>query len=1432
MNPTDVRERLRSSLDYLEQLERLTLRPMSVVPVEHYCSWAEEWQDMPGVSFASEARRPPTSGEAAGSTRTAEAWLRLACPLPGKDAARERALYDRLLALQQAMEDSSAHTPLELIWGSGILLWHHPSGQRIATPLVTQSVDVRLDRETLSLEVLPRSRPPGLELGALVAVRHPDLASIEAAWRAEPRWTAGAFSPHEREALGRFLAGCAQAFGPETGLWTGDGTHSRSLPPPTATPLLVESWVLFARRRTPTPLIEDIDRLREEIDRGTPIPPGAAALVSEPGTVVAAPAESAEGQVFFPKPFNDEQLSIVRKLADAPGVVVQGPPGTGKTHTIANVICHTLAAGGRVLVTARGEAPLAVLRDHLPASLRPLAVALLTDEHEGSLQFQRAIQTIATAIARIDPAELERSIGALDARAAALTDRLNSTDAAIDRAARGQFRPVAHHGEALAPAGLAAWVVAEAARHGWFVDRLSASFSAPAIDEATIERIRAIRRALGPDLVASSVDETGHPDTDSTVRDWPDAAAMGRLHADLVRARAIEQTMAAEGTPILAADTPLALPRLGDLATLGTSVLAAHQALIALGPTGERLLAQAHADAEGCLAQLEPLVAETLAIEQSRGAFVVRPVSAPPESIEVAFAAAVARGAATGQPLGVLGFVRGALRAALAQVRVAGGVPTGAADWSHVGQWLELEARQRAVLARWRALLVEDKLAGHGPETFAHAVDVARRLSGLRTLVAEQEPAQLRLTRELFGAGLAHELIGHGIEALQRLQQVVDRNLERARALTGLDLLAGLIARVAGGAGPLAREARDFLSGTVGLAGQTHASVVDRWAGLAARLRAQAAHAPLRGELARLCATVAEAGAPRWAEALQREPVTGHADALTPADWPVAWQWRQASEYLALLEAGTALERLQAQRSELAHELEQVRADVVEQRVWLRLHGNAPPAVTAALQGCLSAIQHLSQATGARAVRLRAEARSAMRAAHPAVPCWIMPHWRVSETLPAQLGAFDLVIIDEASQSDIAALPSLLRGKRMIIVGDDQQVSPEARDVDETQITRLHERYLQGLPFASQMAPERSIYDLARVAFSHRTVMLREHFRCVRPVIAFARRAFYGPDLLPLRVPRPSERLEPALLDWPLSDGRMKGDVNEAEAHAIVDAVTALIADPAMAGRSIGVVSLHGPAQARRILAILRERHSAQTLASHAFVAGEARGLQGKERDIVFLSMVTDREWTGEVSTLADAQAFNVAASRARDRMVLVRSLGPGITGSPALAPHDWRARLIAHMANPFPEAPPPPQSLREACRSPSVRSLFDRLVRAGHRVLPAVPAGADAIDLVIEGEGDRRLAVMVDGDGGQDLESWRRALSHQRVLERAGWTVWRMFAANLLLHPATLPADLVRQLEAHGISPVADARTPAPSAGKPGRAPLQGTLSMPSHRA
>lgn len=57
------------------------------------------------------------------------------------------------------------------------------------------------------------------------------------------------------------------------------------------------------------------------------------------------------------------------------------------------------------------------------------------------------------------------------------------------------------------------------------------------------------------------------------------------------------------------------------------------------------------------------------------------------------------------------------------------------------------------------------------------------------------------------------------------------------------------------------------------------------------------------------------------------------------------------------------------------------------------------------------------------------------------IPCWVMTSSQISDFLPAEC-LFDLVIIDESSQSDITVLPGMLRGKQWLVVGDSKQVSP------------------------------------------------------------------------------------------------------------------------------------------------------------------------------------------------------------------------------------------------------------------------------------------------------------------------------------------------------------------------------------------------------
>jgi superfamily I DNA and/or RNA helicase len=113
-------------------------------------------------------------------------------------------------------------------------------------------------------------------------------------------------------------------------------------------------------------------------------------------------------------------------------------------------------------------------------------------------------------------------------------------------------------------------------------------------------------------------------------------------------------------------------------------------------------------------------------------------------------------------------------------------------------------------------------------------------------------------------------------------------------------------------------------------------------------------------------------------------------------------------------------------------------------------------------------------------------------------------------------------------------------------------VSPSAVGVAEEKIKELRSRFLTNQSHASEMTSDKSIYDLARVVFAGNSVMLKEHFRCVPAIIEFSNREFYDADIRPLRIPNASERLDPPLIDVFVRGGIRNGDINAAEAKAIV----------------------------------------------------------------------------------------------------------------------------------------------------------------------------------------------------------------------------------------------------------------------------------------
>jgi very-short-patch-repair endonuclease len=1351
-------------------------------------------------------------------TRVWEAWAIIERP-----RRLTIALYAELFSTKHQLQSEETAKPIEFVWGIGITSWLldvqgevHP----FEYPLLTQQIEIALDAKTMTIELRPRATDTRFEADAFVACHIAGAADVDR--KARERLAEGRdrpVTPFDHDSYADVLTSAATNLH-SAGRYASTLTNREDVPAPSPQLIVSNAWVIFVRPRTNNYLIDDLHRLTEELEAGCEIPDGPAALVTaasdQPvrfetvnfrGLSSRGELNQAVQELYFPLPYNQEQVTIVHQLEQAEGVTVQGPPGTGKTHTIANIICHYLATGRRVLVTSRGEPALEVLQEKIPEEVRPLTVALLTSDREGLRQFQAAIEAIQHRVSQLDPdltrQQIQTALIALE-RAHATLD---SVDRRIDELAVAQLAAIEVDGQALRAQQLAEIVVSGRKLYAWFDDTVSlAPEHAPPLTDLEADRLRELRRRLHQDLLYAQA----HLPSASSL---PTPEEVAQLHEVLVTISQLDDEVQRGSLLPLKGTTPDVLQAARQLLS---QVDEAHAWLARLDELDEawphELRRKCRSSSFGSERQaLEALFSELDLLATGRAEALKCPVEFPPEAVDhEKLRAAIARASETGKPFGALSFNSSDVKRHLARVKVAGRSPESAQDWARVNRHLELLELAAAFSVRWNQLVADLSL----PPLRVDAVEL-RRTEQLGTaartahhLAANIDRALLNQAHKVFAEVPVAQLLGDAAQ-LRELRQQLTRHLTRVELSQAGTRLAAWRAQLTLCSGPVCDELRLFLDNELGQPELRIEQVTERYAALLAELRRVEALTGYFVAIEADARRIEQAGAPRLAERLRSIPTPAKGDdPVLPSTWRRAWTWARIRRYLDSIEAREECLALAARRRELETGLARLYRDVVGKAAWLATKKTATPKVLQALAGYATAIRRIGQGTGPNATRYRRDARASMLDAAAAVPCWIMSHAKVSESMPAEIGAFDLVIVDEASQSNLWALPAILRGAKILVVGDDKQVSPDGGFIASEHILSLRQRFLDDQPYQAEMTPEKSLYDLAARVFSAHSVMLREHFRCAPPIIAYSNRVFYKGGIQPLRIPAASERLDPPLVDIYVEDGkRDQADCNEREAEVIADEIAAILQDERYAGRSIGVVSLLGMEQAKRIDESVRRRCDVAELLRRRFRCGDARTFQGNERDVMFLSLVSDPSACKALSGLMFEQRFNVAASRARDRMYLVRSVE-----AEQLSDKDLRLSLLAHfnqvVTDQFVDGPalrggPSVELLIDRCESNFERQVYAELISRGYRVLPQVKTGAYRLDMVVEGVGDTRLAIECDGDEFHGPERWAADMARQRVLERAGWTFWRCFASTWQLRQDEVLQELISRLDSLGIQPL-----------------------------
>ena len=279
-----------------------------------------------------------------------------------------------------------------------------------------------------------------------------------------------------------------------------------------------------------------------------------------------------------------------------------------------------------------------------------------------------------------------------------------------------------------------------------------------------------------------------------------------------------------------------------------------------------------------------------------------------------------------------------------------------------------------------------------------------------------------------------------------------------------------------------------------------------------------------------------------------------------------------------------------------------------------------------------------------------------------AFPCWCTTTYAISNSLPLKPALFDVVIIDEASQCDIAScFPILYRAKKAVIVGDDKQLPhlsflEKAKEQSFLNQYNIDDKYQLMWRFRTN-----SMFDLANY-YSTTPVLLDEHFRSPRPVIEFSSKEFYGGRIKVMKM-TPENYCPVELIVVP--DGKVDIDItrNTIEAEAVIKKMRDIISEDEEKNpdnpTSIGILSpFRG--QVDLIKKDVLQMFSLETIQKHSIEIGTAHTFQGDEKDIMLMSWaIADNSRAQSLTFLQKPNLFNVAITRARKKIINFLSKAP-----------------------------------------------------------------------------------------------------------------------------------------------------------------------------
>lgn len=1275
--------------------------------------------------------------------------------------ATDRNVYDEIFKLYSAMEKEK----YELVWTNYILVFKTEES-KIVHPIISKKIDLVFDAVNAKFIFKLLDNKIKMETDIFDGINAPNIDKIQQL--KEEIEDSEADINGALKKLVHYLSPNICASGEIQSLIEGKRNFEAA-----EAPVIYDAPLIIVRKMDSRLWHRELTNDLKLLDTGYKIPPTIMSMISDSKIEDEMKDKEVCEEVLFPLASNEEQREVARSLSKNFGLVVEGPPGTGKSQTIANLICHLLAKGERILITSQTGKALKVLADKIPDEIKPLCLNILGDDSMALRDIDNSLRIITEKLA-IMPEDLKREIQELQndlksckSKKEELLKKLNEID-------NIESNKIKVNGKLCSLIDIAKWVRENERDFSWIEDNIKFDWNCPMTDEEFFHLIELLDSCREDDYIQVNRFK-------EKLKKVPDYSNICESIKRLKKAEDKYET-AIDNLK----DWSISYNHKLDYEALINILSKAERKMLKIENSWLKKVMEDYYNSEIVRPVLKHLYMRSDAyirdISEIQRRLTVHNIVIPNGKSFDEFKKDFKFIYANIKKKGSLSKLYKRTHKKYSYIYSGCFVDdkeiTKISEAEIINLYIVRNKLETDFTSFWNKNMKEYNGFKAEHLNINSIVVLEACIKDLGTVIDWNVNVKSKIIKHLGNIAALEEIDWYKSSTYTYLKNIVEslKNINDCLRLKAYILnIKKLI------------DGDDcFNSVTKAIDSMDIEAIKEAYVEID-RLKALVS---IVDDIEKILNKI-RYKAPKFVSKF-----ISSTDRRSFKNINKAWDFSRFKNLL--LKANNI-------RTELVEKLlkeEEIKErrlieNIASKRAWYKQIKNTSDTKKKSLYAWLQAAKKIGRGRSKFIDKYIDAAQREMENCKDSIPVWIMPLNKVIENIKVSDKPFDVIIFDESSQCDLFSICALFRAKKAIVVGDDKQISPQFIGIDQAMVGNLMKKYIKDIPHAECFDLEASLYSTALRCFPKR-VFLKEHFRCLPEIIGFNNKLFYSNEIVPLRYEYKSSGVNNPIKAIKVLNGekdKLK-NINIEEAKAIVGKIVECIRNDDYEGMSMGVISMLGDAQAEMIEAMLKKEIGEEEILKRKLTCGDAYSFQGDERDIIFLSLVVaDNVKFTALTKESDIRRFNVAVSRARNEVMVFFSID--IENS---NPECIRTKLIKYCMDQS-ERKQKIHIAPKIFKSSFHRKIFSSIKEKGYDISCFEELKEYGVDFVVEGSKNRIGIICNDSTrrGNDFKEEYKRKIE----LERVGWKFYKISESEFYMMPREVMDNLWIKLNFLGIEKI-----------------------------